>query len=135
MLSRLLDEWLLSTLFDASLLTFKPPETAALFLLSRFGSPKAWFQAQMQLRLWTAPTGRGRLETFFIAPPWNTTRHDLARSVRSGAERHLGPNGTWGRTAKRGVPPGIPFGRPGGQPHRGTVSVAAKQLCLNLRCA
>jgi len=34
MLSLLLDiEWLLSTLFDASLLTFEPPETAALFLL------------------------------------------------------------------------------------------------------
>ena len=32
MLSLLLDiEWLLSTLFDASLLTFEPPETAALF--------------------------------------------------------------------------------------------------------
>ena len=39
MLSILLDiEWLLSTLFDASLLTFEPPETAApFFLLSRFG--------------------------------------------------------------------------------------------------
>jgi hypothetical protein len=30
--SRVLDiEWLLSTLFDASLLTFEPPATAALF--------------------------------------------------------------------------------------------------------
>jgi hypothetical protein len=39
MLSTLLDsEWLLSTLFDASLLTFEPPETAApFFVLSRFG--------------------------------------------------------------------------------------------------
>ena len=98
MLSILLDiEWLLSTLFDASLLTFKPPETAALFLLSRFGSPKARFQAQMQ---WLAtPNSAGRPRPpgdFFVAPPWNTTRHDLARSVRSGAERHLVPNGqTW----------------------------------------
>ena len=43
MLSILLDiEWLLSTLFDASLLTFEPPETAApFFLLSRFGAFKA----------------------------------------------------------------------------------------------
>ena len=40
MLSTLLDsEWLLSTLFDASLLTFEPPETAApFFVLSRFGA-------------------------------------------------------------------------------------------------
>ena len=45
MLSILLDiEWLLSTLFDASLLTFEPPETAAPFFareLSRFGAG-AW---------------------------------------------------------------------------------------------
>jgi hypothetical protein len=43
MLSILLDiEWLLSTLFDASLLTFEPPETAAPFcLLSRFGPSDA----------------------------------------------------------------------------------------------
>ena len=40
MLSTLLDsEWLLSTLFDASLFTFEPPETAApFFVLSRFGA-------------------------------------------------------------------------------------------------
>ncbi len=43
MLSILLDiEWLLSTLFDASLLTFEPPETAAPFFpLSRFGAYRA----------------------------------------------------------------------------------------------
>jgi hypothetical protein len=35
MLSLVLDiEWLLSTLFDASLLTFEPPETVALFFAS-----------------------------------------------------------------------------------------------------
>jgi hypothetical protein len=30
-------EWLLSTLFDASLLSLEPPATAALFLFARFG--------------------------------------------------------------------------------------------------
>ena len=126
MLSRLLDiEWLLSTLFDASLLTFKPPETAALFLLSRFGSLKARFQAQTQWLATPDSAGRPRSHgNLFVAPPWNTTRHDLARSGRSGAERHLVP------TAKRGVSPGIPLGRPGGQRHPGTVSVAPKQPCL-----
>jgi hypothetical protein len=49
MLSILLDiEWLLSTLFDASLLTFEPPETAApFFLLSRFGPYDARIRSQM----------------------------------------------------------------------------------------
>jgi len=39
-------EWLLSTLFDASLLsTLKPPETAALFLASRvrfWSAARSW---------------------------------------------------------------------------------------------
>ena len=46
MLSILLDiEWLLSTLFDASLLTFEPPETAAPFFASRavpFRGRRSW---------------------------------------------------------------------------------------------
>jgi hypothetical protein len=56
MLSILLDiEWLLSTLFDASLLTFEPPETAAPFLpreLSRFGAGArgAWARAPERVR-------------------------------------------------------------------------------------
>jgi hypothetical protein len=49
MSSILLDiEWLLSTLFDASLLTFEPPETAApFFLLSRFGPYRARFRSRL----------------------------------------------------------------------------------------
>jgi|HubBroStandDraft_6_1064221.scaffolds.fasta_scaffold959113_1 hypothetical protein len=40
MLSILLDiEWLLSTLFDASLLTFEPPETAAPFFCRPASGP------------------------------------------------------------------------------------------------
>ena len=61
MLSILLDiEWLLSTLFDASLLTFEPPETAApFFLLSRFGPCQDRSQARRQRH--AAPLGGGFL--------------------------------------------------------------------------
>jgi hypothetical protein len=58
MLSILLDiEWLLSTLFDASLLTFEPPETAApFFLLSRFGPYSAQLEHSV-LRCGRMPQG------------------------------------------------------------------------------
>jgi hypothetical protein len=83
MLSILLDiEWLLSTLFDASLLTFEPPETAApFFLLSRFGSYRARFRARMWWRETSVSAGRAaalavslHLERFFVALPWNPAR-------------------------------------------------------------
>jgi hypothetical protein len=111
MLSRLLDiEWLLSTLFDASLLTFKPPETAAFFCCPVSGHLRPGFKRKCNgWRPQTTPAGRGRLETVFIAPPWNTTRHDLARSERSGAERYLVPNGqTWCPARNPARSPGWP---------------------------
>jgi hypothetical protein len=83
MLSILLDiEWLLSTLFDASLLTFKPPETAALFFccpVSGHIRPVSIADAvagNAGLRRQAATVVVSpHLETSFVALQWNTTRH------------------------------------------------------------
>jgi hypothetical protein len=81
MLSILLDiEWLLSTLFDASLLTFEPPATAApFFVLSRFGSA-ARAQVHRDGKLRQTLTGQNPIYISIClnitgAPPWNATKH------------------------------------------------------------
>ena len=69
MLSILLDiEWLLSTLFDASLLTFEPPETAALFFLpSRLGPYRADLK-RAEIRHASAGQGRQAGSSGVVTP-------------------------------------------------------------------
>ncbi len=82
MLSILVDiEWLLSTLFDASLLTFEPPETAAPFLrcpVSRhFGAGFDRIDDRARQRRGRQADGRTGVvppPTILMAVTWNGAR-------------------------------------------------------------
>jgi hypothetical protein len=137
MLSILLDiEWLLSTLFDASLLTFEPPATAApFFLLSRFGPPAAGrrLQATSAIPLGSAvgvaasllghsgsrgiAQGIDLAATSPAAGPWSTDRPASARPVPGAFSADFHPEPCRPAMAT------------------GCAGVAARQLCPNLRCA
>ena len=83
MLSILLDiEWLLSTLFDASLLTFEPPETAASFYLrklSRFEQAHHNTSGRQAGAVTPSPVKTRAssviVRAFPTRRPWNLTTH------------------------------------------------------------
>ena len=85
MLSILLDiEWLLSTLFDASLLTFEPPATAAPFFVVSFRVITTWWVAAVPAGGEARPGQVDSLRPFGVE-----YRKVLISAQASGAEQHV----------------------------------------------
>src|SRR5215469_984952 len=119
MLSILLDiEWLLSTLFDASLLTFKPPETAAFFCGAQSVPIRSRRIAYVCARARAAPAhplrsrpeparylfahslpgGRGISQSIDLArrPSWRWRRVRVVAARKRGRAATMSKSSSWG---------------------------------------